>query len=113
MYQQLLLIARELAGREVGRPRKESLARAISSAYYALFHAVAEFCGRELVGVWAPWEPFRHVYRSLDHGPSITWATFNFRCQNALNSRTFDSAVTSEELDRFFVYSVSARVYCM
>ncbi|MGU3537838.1 HEPN domain-containing protein [Methylobacterium sp. A54F] len=67
MHQELLAIARELAGRDGGRPRKESLARAISTAYYALFHALAEFCGRELVGAWAPWPPFRLIYRSLDH----------------------------------------------
>lgn len=70
MYRELLAIARELAHREGGRPRKESLARAISTAYYALFHALAEFCGRELVGAWSPWASFRLIYRSLDHGPA-------------------------------------------
>ena len=68
MHQELLAIARDLAGRGRGRPRKESLARAVSTAYYALFHALAEFCGRELVGAWTPWGAFRHLYRSLDHG---------------------------------------------
>ncbi|TXN68843.1 hypothetical protein [Methylobacterium sp. WL6] len=68
MHQELLEIALELARRGGGRPRKKSLARAVSTAYYALFHALAEFCGRELVGAWTPWAPFRQVYRSLDHG---------------------------------------------
>lgn len=68
MYGELFAIARELAMRDAGRPKKESLARAISTAYYAVFHALAEFCSREMIGAWAPWQPFRHVYRSLDHG---------------------------------------------
>lgn len=68
MYRELLAIARELAMRDAGRPRTESLARAISTACYAVCHALAEFCGREMIGAWAPWQPFRHVYRSLDHG---------------------------------------------
>ena len=41
--------------------------RAVSTGYYALFHAFAELCARELVGAFRPWLPFRHVYRSLDH----------------------------------------------
>lgn len=67
MYRELLAIARDLAERETGRPKKESLARAVSTAYYAFFHGLAEFCARELIGAWTPWQPFRHVYRSLDH----------------------------------------------
>ena len=68
MHKELLVIARELADREPGRPKKESLARAVSTAYYALFHALADLCGRELIGAWRPWTPFRHIYRSLEHG---------------------------------------------
>lgn len=68
MHEELLTIAREMAVRDTGRPKKESLARSISTAYYALFHALAEWCARELIGAWRPWQPFRHVYRSLDHG---------------------------------------------
>lgn len=67
MYAELLQIAFELANRETGHPRYVSRSRAVSTAYYALFHALAEFCARQLVGAWRPWKPFRHVYRSLDH----------------------------------------------
>lgn len=67
MYAEFLQIALELANREAGRPRYVSRSRAVSTAYYALFHALAEFCARQLVGAWRPWKPFRHVYRSLDH----------------------------------------------
>lgn len=68
MHNELLKIASELAVREVGNPKSVSLARAVSTAYYALFHAVAAFCARQLVGSYRPWKPFCHIYRSLDHG---------------------------------------------
>jgi hypothetical protein len=68
MYEELLRLAAELATRDAGEPRWVARSRAVSTAYYGLFHAVAEFCARQLVGAWRPWQPFRHIYRSLDHG---------------------------------------------
>lgn len=68
MHRELLRLARVLASDAVGNPRWVARSRAVSTAYYALFHALAELCARELVGAWRPWEPFRHIYRSLDHG---------------------------------------------
>lgn len=65
---ELLRLARVHAADVGGRPRWMARNRAASTAYYAVFHALAEFCGRELVGAWKPWPAFRHVYRSLDHG---------------------------------------------
>ena len=64
---ELLRLAAVLAGNQEGSPRWVARSRAVSTAYYALFHAVAELCARELVGARRPWPPFRHVYRSLDH----------------------------------------------
>jgi hypothetical protein len=64
----LLRLAAVLAGDAGGHPRWVARNGAVSTAYYAVFHALAEMCGRELVGAWRPWAPFRHVYRSLDHG---------------------------------------------
>ena len=68
MHEELLRLAKLLAADTGGLPRWVAHNRAISTAYYALFHALAELCGRELVGVWTPWHPFRYIYRSLDHG---------------------------------------------
>lgn len=65
---ELIRLARVLSADTDGRPRWVARNRAVSTAYYALFHALAELCGRELVGAWKPWPAFRHVYRSLDHG---------------------------------------------
>jgi uncharacterized protein (UPF0332 family) len=70
MIDDLIDIADMLAAREEGRPKQASLKRAVSTAYYALFHELADLCGRELIG-----HPnsrtcvnYRLIYRSLDHG---------------------------------------------
>jgi hypothetical protein len=69
MHDDLLDIAADLARREqAGRPRQASLRRAISSAYYALFHALAYLCADVLVGRTKPWDIFSPIYRTLDHG---------------------------------------------
>ena len=53
-----------------GAPRQSDLKRAISTAYYALFHAIARNGADLLVGV----DPeraetaWRQTYRALDHG---------------------------------------------
>ena len=71
----LLRIARHLAAGGVGsgrgRPRQAELRRAISAAYYAMFHALARCCADMLVGIarsgrdQAAWE---QTYRALEHG---------------------------------------------
>jgi uncharacterized protein (UPF0332 family) len=45
----LLEQARTLAKREPKRPRQASLRRAVSSAYYALFHQLTEAASRDLI----------------------------------------------------------------
>lgn len=73
--QDLISIARHLAGGGVvgsrGRPRQTDLCRAISAAYYAMFHTLAR-CGADLIaGATYPgrnqsaWE---QTYRALEHG---------------------------------------------
>lgn len=68
MIDDLLDLAEHLARRDRGRPKHVSLKRAISSAYYALFHALAFLCADQLVGWGRPWNAFTPIYRSLDHG---------------------------------------------
>ena len=71
----LIRIARHLAmggvGSGLGRPRQTDLRRAISAAYYALFHTLAR-CGADMVVGSTPrrrsqaaWD---QVYRALEHG---------------------------------------------
>ena len=68
MIDDLLDLADHLARLEPGRPKDSSLRRSVSTAYYALFHALAYNCSDELVGWRKPWEVFKPIYRSLDHG---------------------------------------------
>ncbi len=68
----LLAIAADLVRREAGRPRQASLKRAVSTAYYALFHALASECVSQTIG-WHfrsadYWEIVTPIYRALDHG---------------------------------------------
>jgi uncharacterized protein (UPF0332 family) len=44
--------------------------RAVSTAYYAVFHALAKLCANELLGAeHRGLEEYDRVYRALDHGP--------------------------------------------
>ena len=71
----LIRIARQLAsgavGNSRGRPRQAELRRAISAAYYALFHALAQCCADRLAGSTranrneSAWS---QTYRALEHG---------------------------------------------
>ena len=71
----LLLIAHQLAsgvvGNRRGRPRQAELRRAVSTAYYALFHTLAR-CGADLVAgstkQHRSQRAWRQAYRALDHG---------------------------------------------
>lgn len=67
MTEDLLSLADELANRDSGRPRQASLRRAVATAYYALFHALAKLCADQLVGPSKPWDVYTPVYRSVDH----------------------------------------------
>lgn len=66
----LLASAEKLAKASKGKPKRADLRRAVSSAYYALFHAMAEDAANLLVGkgATAPDKAWAHVYRALEHG---------------------------------------------
>ena len=75
----LLQIATDLAEINTRRPRRADLCRAVSTAYYALFHCLARTCADSLAGhsrsvgnrpMW------RRVYRALEHRQART------RCAN-------------------------------
>ena len=65
----LLASAGKLVPSGRGRPLESDLRRAVSTAYYALFHGLAECCANELVGRnmrgQAAWV---RTYRALNHG---------------------------------------------
>lgn len=69
VYRDLLDLAVRLARLDARRPRQANLRRAVSSAYYALFHMlVAEAC-RARIGAHHSQAPFRQVLgRAFTHG---------------------------------------------
>ena len=64
--------ARDLAQANTrGRPRESNLRRAVSTAYYALFHGLAVCCADMLVGgpgANRSRPAWRQAYRALQHG---------------------------------------------
>ena len=64
----LLRVADDLCGSRAPRHiRQASFRRAISTAYYAVFHALCTACADGLVG-WSRQDLVSDVYRVLDHG---------------------------------------------
>lgn len=66
----MIVTARRLAMAGRTKPRQSDLKRSISTAYYALFHAIAKEAADLLVGggsVRAN-KAWNHVYRGLEHG---------------------------------------------
>jgi uncharacterized protein (UPF0332 family) len=66
----LIRTARRLSrGRSRGRPRQADLRRAVSTAYYALFHALCRLCADALIGTGASRNrpAWKQVYRALEH----------------------------------------------
>lgn len=73
--QELIGLARELAGEAGGRrrrtPRQTDLRRAVSSAYYAMFHTLCSVCADMLAGSSPESrerESWQLAYRALEHG---------------------------------------------
>lgn len=66
----MIVTARKLANASPQKPRQADLRRAVSTAYYALFHAVAKDAADMLVGVGRnrPDKAWTHAYRALQHG---------------------------------------------
>ena len=53
------------------KPRQSNLRRAVSTAYYAMFHCLAICCANALAGSSGPHRSkhaWRQVYRALEHG---------------------------------------------
>lgn len=90
----LIRIARQLASGELGsgrgRPRQAELRRAVSMAYYAMFHALARCAADMLVGATpsrrsqAAW---RQAYRALEHGHARN------QCNNATMMSEFPDGI--------------------
>ena len=101
----LIRIARQLASGAVsgsrGRPRQAELRRAISSAYYALFHAMAFCCASRLAGSTRSDTAWIQTYRALEHGHARN------QCNDLSAMRQFPQEV--QHFGRTFVYVQSQR----
>ncbi len=67
----LIELAEQILQIGAGNPRQVTINRAVSTAYYAVFHALAGECVARIVG--SPrspryWEIVTPVHRSIDHG---------------------------------------------
>jgi len=76
-WKSLILTARKLVrsqqslvGTQRGAPRQSDLRRAVSTAYYAAFHALSKQCADKMIGAspTAKLQAWRQVYRAVDHG---------------------------------------------
>ncbi len=72
----------------VGPPRQTYLKRAISNAYYAMFHCLCAMCADCLVGAsLRNTRPWLQVYRSVDHG------AVKRQCQNQSGMRQYQEGI--------------------
>lgn len=67
LHRDLLTQARQLATHEPRRPKQASLRRAVSAAYYALFHLLVDAASREVVSGQGQEVLRQQVGRSLGH----------------------------------------------
>lgn len=72
----LIVTAKRLVGRHrTGKPRQADLKRALSTAYFAMFHAVCRNCADCFVGKTAANRSllaWRQAYRAVNHGTAKT-----------------------------------------
>lgn len=86
----LIKTAHKLLASNVGKPRQSDLRRAVSTTYYAMFHALAKCCADLLVGgpgskrSKAAW---RQAYRALEHTAVKT------ACNNKKVLQTFPQSI--------------------
>lgn len=89
----LIASARRLLGEGLrGQPRQSDLKRAMSTAYYAMFHALCRNCADFLIGKSSASrsEPaWRQAYRAVDHGHDKT------QCGNSGVMARFPSEIGS------------------
>ena len=64
----LIATAKDLVNRSGRKPRQSDLKRALSTAYYALFHTLAKCCADVMIGTNSQTrKAWQQVYRALDH----------------------------------------------
>ena len=90
----LLEQSRHLANRERKKPKQASLRRAVSTAYYALFHLLASEAAKN----WKRPAERNTVARMFDHGPMGRGCAATERAENTLQYR-WSRTDTLEKID--------------
>ena len=86
--QELLELARALAGLHPEKTHQASLRRAVSTAYYAIFHLLIS----EATSNWARPELRNSLGRCFDHGPMKSASEFQVAQMNALKTSSLTEA---------------------
>ena len=112
---QLLSQARRLARLDSRRPKQGNLRRAVSTAYYALFHFLVDQSSRCVFGTANDRRPFRYVLaRAFEHSAmlkackSFANGTLPAKIQSALPA-TFGVALEVRAIARTFVAAQETR----
>ena len=94
-----MLTARFLLTRAKGKPRQADLRRAVSAAYYAVFHALCEETADSLIGTAHPDRTERawvQTYRAIHHAKART------ACKNFVGAAS-DFPVEAQQFALIFV----------
>ena len=86
----LIKTARELIPVRKGKPRSANLRRAVSTAYYAMFHCLAGSCADTLIGglrAGRGTDAWTLTYRALNHRSAKA------RCRDEQNLRQFSEPI--------------------
>jgi len=100
LYRQYLHLARRLVRLDPRRPRQGNLRRAVSTAYYALFHFLIERSSRTLFGSTGDRERFRRVMARAYGHSEMASVSRTFRGGNlpAYLNQTLGSVVIPDGL---------------
>ncbi len=76
-----------MANHDPRRPKQANLRRAVSTAYYAVFHSLARTVANLLIGTTNRSEAWHRAYRALEHG------TTKDVCRNKKTMQKFPPAI--------------------
>ena len=109
-WRHLFDTARRLAGligdspAPIGRPHQADLRRAVSTAYYAMFHALCTSNADTLIGTVRAGpqaSPWLQAYRALDHGTAKTLLSrYGSQHQASIGIRAFATAFSNLQEQR-------------
>jgi len=71
LAEDFLAISERMLAEGIGSDKQADIRRAISTAYYAVFHRLCELCADALVGKSHSPDAYTSIYRSLDHGSAL------------------------------------------